>query len=698
MASDVVRQRRKIRFTTAEDARRFAARLMEQVPDSERFDAQQVLRDYPELADHDEAVLDLAYEDVCRRLEAGEAVDVRAFAARFPTVRDSLLRALEIPAQFLPPSAAKERITHLLWPAPGDEFLQFHLQEELGRGAFSRVFLAAEPRLGNRRVVVKLCPRGLGDREAQALGQLEHPHVMPVYSVRTDVVTDLTAICMPFLGRATLADVLRELPPGRRPPLDGELIDRVVENLNRRNADAPPLTAPSDQPRRWTRWAFRLRMRESYVEAIVRIGAQLAAALVYTHSRGLLHADIKPSNVLLRSGGQALLFDFNLSLSKWLSEIGIGGTLEYMPPEQLRAIAHKQDRAQLDARSDLFSLAATLYQSLSGRLPFGPAPENGKPAEQARQLLRRQQRPPDPLNELNPDVPAGLARVIHQCLAFEPAQRLRTAAELQDVLRSFNRATARALRRIRPRRRTTVAAACSLMALGIAAGVIASRRSIPSTNRLRKGWAAYELGNHVVASRLFDAAWRSGESIRDGRALAWLAYYNCRNRPEPATFRQAIEQNQLAIHQGLVTAAVFNNLGYCYLQLGDLAKAQKALEQGLALSPTAGALHRNLLKVELAHARRTKRPPAKGVLVETRRHSPLTADLAWDAALFGALTAAYCDDDILRDKSIRLTYSNCLQALAQGIEPRRVDELLKQFPILKRDRRFHGLTGSSSDA
>src|SRR5438093_5080749 len=94
----------------------------------------------------------------------------------------------------------------VVWPLPGEEFLGFRPTEELGRGAFSRVFLAEELALGNRSVVVKVSR--LSGLEPRALGRLRHPHIVPVHSVGVDERTGLTLICMPFLGRATLCDLL----------------------------------------------------------------------------------------------------------------------------------------------------------------------------------------------------------------------------------------------------------------------------------------------------------------------------------------------------------------------------------------------------------------------------------------------------------------------------------------------------------
>ena len=98
----------------------------------------------------------------------------------------------------------------------GPDFLGYRLVSELGRGAFGRVFLAHELAIGNRQVALKVALRGAD--EAVVLGKLRHPNIVPVYSVHWDDTTGLAAFCMPYLGRATLWDVLERAFSGGGPP------------------------------------------------------------------------------------------------------------------------------------------------------------------------------------------------------------------------------------------------------------------------------------------------------------------------------------------------------------------------------------------------------------------------------------------------------------------------------------------------
>src|SRR5690606_8404155 len=90
------------------------------------------------------------------------------------------------------------------WPSTGEVFLGFELLEEIGKGAFSRVFLAREVGLGGRQVVVKFSQKGAD--EATMLGLLDHPNIVPVHSITTDEAIPLSALCMPYLGRTTASE------------------------------------------------------------------------------------------------------------------------------------------------------------------------------------------------------------------------------------------------------------------------------------------------------------------------------------------------------------------------------------------------------------------------------------------------------------------------------------------------------------
>src|SRR5262249_28311751 len=92
------------------------------------------------------------------------------------------------------------------WPEPGDTLVGFRVVRELGRGAFARVYLATEPDLGGRTVVLKVGKHGSG--AAQILCRRRHDNVVPVYAMRQDLLTGMTVVCMPYLGATTLADVI----------------------------------------------------------------------------------------------------------------------------------------------------------------------------------------------------------------------------------------------------------------------------------------------------------------------------------------------------------------------------------------------------------------------------------------------------------------------------------------------------------
>src|SRR5207302_1071363 len=181
---------------TALPPRALAVQLIRAWPPGEPFDAQSALDAHPELRGHKSALIELAYEEFCRRDEQGLAVDPAEFAAGFPMISGSLLDQIEVHRVFVQGTADWD------WPVPGQAWLDFELLDEIGRGAFSRVYLARERSLGDRPVVVKATP--FDGREAQTLGRLQHLHVVPVHSVKRDDRLQLTAVCMPFLSRVSL--------------------------------------------------------------------------------------------------------------------------------------------------------------------------------------------------------------------------------------------------------------------------------------------------------------------------------------------------------------------------------------------------------------------------------------------------------------------------------------------------------------
>jgi len=157
-------------------------------------------------------------------------------------------------------------------------------------------------------------------------------------------------------------------------------------------------------------------------EEVARIGWQVATALDNLHRQHVIHLDIKPSNILFRPSGEAVLIDFGLSRHLQLPDLMQEefrlpyGTAPYMAPEQLLGIRH-------DARSDQFALGVLLYFFSTGVRPFGES-------ESFRAMKKRLWRDPKPPRQLRPDYPAWLQEIVLRCLEIEPAWRYPSAAQL----------------------------------------------------------------------------------------------------------------------------------------------------------------------------------------------------------------------------------------------------------------------------
>ncbi|MBX3060655.1 MAG: protein kinase, partial [Anaerolineae bacterium] len=265
----------------------------------------------------------------------------------------------------------------------GQQLDEYQLAELLGQGGMARIYRGYDVRL-KRNVAIKVIDatyradveyRARFEREAQAIAQLEHPHIVSLY--RYGEVSGLFYMAMQYVDGRDLKTVLAEY---------------------RVRGEAMP---PAD---------------------VSRLIHEVGQALDYAHSKGIIHRDIKPSNIMIGQDGRAYLTDFGLALLADTETKGeIFGTPHYMAPEQ--AVSSKSAVPQ----SDLYAVGVILYEIFTGCLPF----QDAEPLEVAMKHLSEE--PPLP-HEIQPDIDLALEAVIMMALEKKPSKRPANGAELAAAL------------------------------------------------------------------------------------------------------------------------------------------------------------------------------------------------------------------------------------------------------------------------
>jgi eukaryotic-like serine/threonine-protein kinase len=400
----------------------------------EKVEAQWYLDRYRDLGE--DTIVALIYEEFCLREEDQENPDPADYVARYSQVAVALGRVLEIhelvgsgtaPTTLSFSSSTNGTVTAARsFPEAGQTIADFVLVEELGRGAFARVFLAKERELADRPVALKVSRRG--SREPQTLARLQHTHIVPVHSHRIDAASGLHLLCMPYFGRITLSRVLAD--PQVQAGDSGAVL---AESLDR-------LDAAGELPA--SNLAGRLELsRRSYSRAIAWWCARLAEALAHAHDRGVLHRDIKPSNVLVTADGMPMLLDFNLAREPLLEDgtaadtSTLGGTIDYMAPEHLKALGQPSSQ-EVDGRADIYGLGVMIYEAVTGQRPFTSPRRGSSVVEALMRAIDDRLRPFPRLRDQHPEIPPALEAVIRRCLEPLPVDRYQKAADLAADLQA----------------------------------------------------------------------------------------------------------------------------------------------------------------------------------------------------------------------------------------------------------------------
>lgn len=663
----------------------------------ERPDAARVLATCPRIQDHKSVVLELAYEEYYRRSMAGERMDAEQFCGRFPICRLSLRHRIEV-HEFLHDNI-DEWIDGQSWPEAGDSFGEFSLLRELGRGADSRVFLAAQRSLSNRLTVLKLTQHGY--REARLLSTLEHPNIVPIHSVEEDETTGLVAICMPYLTPWTLTDFLDAAYSAGGPPKRfADVIDTLKSDTS---VEAPTV---EDAP------MSGLLARCSFVDGVLHIMWQLAQALRHTHERGILHLDLKPSNVLITRAGVPLVLDFGLSAKTDL-KTAFGGTLPYMSPEQLRLCFPDGQRSEtVSERSDIYSAGVLTYQVLTGKLPFELADAEQSAPQAARTLLQEQSHGVPELQSSCRWLDRRTSRFVERCLSDDVDTRP-SSDECAELFRRSLTHGPRIRRWMRGNRwLVRLFLFLTIIAAGGIAAAIASREPAEVRHHAR-GLACLAQGDNESAiahltraieldpenDRFWYSRGRARQAMGDisGAIDDYEEALSQSPRPEYyASIGQcyaiqkehslAIQFLEEAIKHGLQTSNVYNCLGHCmYLERQNDA-AIRAFEDALARDDDSWEAYYGLATALM----RTAQKNGATVPAEAKTLIGRAVELGpenWKISYVAATIHYECARADGGDADYTGTYRYLQTCIDRGI-PKPILESFAILPEMKRDERI----------
>jgi serine/threonine protein kinase/Tfp pilus assembly protein PilF len=398
-----------------------------------------LLRRWPTDPAADPDAASLLAADYFQRRRRGEGPSLNEYEDRFPAQSRSLasLVSLHDALRSLNDTAPdQDQVPTLRLPDVGDAVFGFRLEHALGKGAFARVFLARQGHLAGRPVVLKVS--AIEGTEPQTLAQLQHTNIVPIYSVHEDTEAGLRAVCMPYFGGASLSRVLEELFSASPVPQHGPEFVKALGAVQ-----APALDRVQDQDGTVIAHPGQTPLDAlaglDYARVTIWVASRLAEGLQHAHQRGVLHRDVKPSNVLISAEGQPLLLDFNLAhdRSTDLAHASIGGTIAYMAPEHLRAILQPtpEQVRLVDHRSDIYSLGMGIAEMLTGQNPFAQSASYSAFPLQIEAMVLERSKQVSSVRATRAEVPWGLESVVRKCLDPDPAQRYQQADQLAEDLR-----------------------------------------------------------------------------------------------------------------------------------------------------------------------------------------------------------------------------------------------------------------------
>lgn len=526
----------------------------------------------------------------------------------------------------------------------------YRIQRIIGRGGMGVVYKAIQEKL-NRPVALKLLPAVMSSahpelitrfrREAAAAAKLHHTNIIPIYDFGES--QDGYYYAMELIDGQSLSVLIQRLSAAGAPHISQTMVAALLHEGGLEEAvrdaavdrDGSTAVFPSSSTGGKER---------AYYRQVARWTADVAEALHYAHIRGMIHRDVKPSNLMLCTDGRMMILDFGLVKTTGDQSVTATGSLvgsyRYMSPEQVGA-----KRIHVDARSDVYSLGATLYELLAFQPAFGSLDQSDLLSE----ILFKEPTPP---RKIVPSVPTDLQTICLKAMEKSPGERYRTAKEMADDLGRYLQDMSivarpqglarRTIKLVRRRRVETIAIVSLVLIAAVTMLAARSYRHEQEAHRRaqdaryavarealkrlsQRGLDAWEQGDWEAAKQAFGTILKAVP--RDYAALVNLASVYSNQFDAERDQSLLVEANELlerAIQVRPEGGEAWNVRGVVYQQWGRIADAISAYEKVRSIDPAYYAVWVNL---GMLHAVQRELQEAEECLLEGTRLPAAQADV-----------------------------------------------------------------------
>lgn len=380
------------------------------------------------------------YADFCEALLEGKKPDIDAFCEKHASSAPDLRLRIErfmgmhncFREGFVQRASTASDIQGVEADVEGKTLGDFNLIREVGRGGMGVVYEAHQASL-NRTVALKVLPAHITlrhesvarfMREASTAAKVKHPGVVEIHSIDTDEGSHFFA--MEFVEGAPLDKVVLFLKTNEYTPAGGISVRQAISKMKHQRS-----ASETDEPEVYeTDGHSSAFWEKTYIEVVCRLIIKVAEALAFTHRAGVIHRDVKPSNILVLENGDVKLTDFGLAREEGLPSLTVtgelAGTPHYLAPEQ----ASYKRNTSLDHRVDIYSLGVTLYELLTLNRPF-----DGRTSQEV--LSKITTREPQQPRAMNALIPRDLETICLKAMEKDSLKRYQTADAYREDLLNF---------------------------------------------------------------------------------------------------------------------------------------------------------------------------------------------------------------------------------------------------------------------